>query len=116
MHGNMSLLHSLESENGSFWEKLRAVMVASRILPIRIHDLEQEDIKLFEKETGSVLRSMDFVFKTASGVNRPLQSDEDRPNDNLNKTLYRDQINKVAHAIKEIVIGIKTEILACDKG
>jgi TolB-like protein len=106
------------AENDHFGKdvKLRGGNVASRILPIRIHDLEQEDIKLFEKETGSVLRSMDFVFKTASGVNRPLQSDEDRPNDNLNKTLYRDQINKVALAIKEIVIGIKTESSHVIKG
>ena len=34
---------------------------------------------------------------------------EDHPNDNLNKTFYRDQINKVAHAIKEIILGMKTE-------
>ncbi len=60
--------------------------VASRILPIRIHDLEQEDIKLFEKETGSVLRSMDFVFKTSTGVSRPLRVNEVRPQDNINKT------------------------------
>ena len=52
---------------------------------------------------------MDFVFKTTTGVSRPLLSDEDHPNDNLNKTFYRDQINKVAHAIKEIVLGMKTE-------
>jgi hypothetical protein len=39
--------------------KLRSGNVASRILPIRIHDLEEEDIKLFEKETGSVLRALD---------------------------------------------------------
>jgi len=99
------------TENDRFGKdvKLRSGNVASRILPIRIHDLEQEDIKLFEKETGSVLRAMDFVFKTASGVSRPLLSNEDHPNDNLNKTFYRDQINKVAHAIKEIILGIKTE-------
>ena len=98
-------------ENNPFGKdvKLRSGNVASRILPIRIHNLEPEDVKLFEKETGSVLRAMDFVFSTASGVNRPLQSDEDRPNDNLNKTLYRDQINKVAHAIKEIILGMKAE-------
>jgi tetratricopeptide (TPR) repeat protein len=89
--------------------KLRSGNVASRILPIRIHDLEQEDIKLFEKETGSVLRAMDFVFKTASGVNRPLKPNEDHPQDNLDKTFYSDQINKVAHAIKEIILGMKTE-------
>jgi tetratricopeptide (TPR) repeat protein len=89
--------------------KLRSGNVASRILPIRIHDLEQEDVKLFEKEIGSILRAMDFVFKTASGVNRPLKANEDHPQDNLNKIFYSDQINKVAHAIKEIILGMKTE-------
>ncbi|HIJ14769.1 MAG: hypothetical protein A2X03_11620 [Bacteroidetes bacterium GWA2_40_15] len=89
--------------------KLRSGNVASRILPIRIHDLEQDDIKLFEKESGSVLRAMDFVFHTASGVNRPLKVNEDHPQDNLNKIFYSDQINKVAHAIKEIILGMKTE-------
>ncbi len=89
--------------------RLRSGNVASRILPIRIHDLEQEDIKLFEKETGSVLRAMDFVFKTSAGVNRPLKVNEDHPQDNLNKTFYADQINKVAHAIKEIISGMKAE-------
>lgn len=88
---------------------LRSGNVASRILPIRIHDLEQEDIKLFEKETGSVLRPMDFVFSTSSGVNRPLRANEDHPNDNLNKTFYRDQVNKVARAIKEIIHGMRAE-------
>ena len=88
--------------------KLRSGNVASRILPIRIHDLEPEDVKLFEKETGTVLRAMDFVFKTASGVNRPLLPDDNK-NDNLNKTLYRDQINKVAGAIKEIILSLTKE-------
>ena len=87
--------------------KLKNGNVASRILPVRIHDLEQEDIKLFEKETGSVLRAVDFVFKTATGVSRPLLPGEDHPNDNLNKTFYRDQINKAAIAIKEILGGLK---------
>jgi hypothetical protein len=51
--------------------KLRGGNYASRILPIRIHDLEPEDIELFQQETGSVLRAMDFVFKTAQGVTAP---------------------------------------------
>jgi hypothetical protein len=64
------------SDNDQFGRdiKLRSGNVAGRILPIRIHDHEQEDIKLFEKETGEILRAMDFVFKTASGVNRPLKA------------------------------------------
>jgi TolB-like protein/Tfp pilus assembly protein PilF len=89
--------------------RLRSSNYTSRILPVRIHDLEQEDIKLFEKETGSVLRAMDFVFKTATGVSRPLKTNEDHPQDNLNKTFYSDQINKVGHAIKEIIQGMKSE-------
>ena len=87
-------------ENDSFGKdiKLRSGNVASRILPVRIHDLEEEDTRLFEKETGSVLRAIDFVFTTSSGVNRPL-TPSDNPDKNLNKTLYRDQVNKVAGAI-----------------
>ena len=112
MHGNMSFLHLIKiAEEDRFGKdiRLRSGNYASRILPIRIHDLEPEDIKLFEKETGSVLRAMDFVFKTATGVSRPLKANEDHPQDNLNKTFYSDQINKVAHAIKEIIQGMKSE-------
>ena len=99
------------SENDRFGKdvKLRNGNVASRILPIRIHDLEPEDVKLFERETGSVLRALDFVFKTSTGVSRSLKVNEDHPNDNLNKTFYSDQINKIALAVKEIILGLKTE-------
>ncbi len=82
--------------------KLRNGNYAGRILPIQIHDLEQEDIKLFEKETGSVLRAIELIFKTSSGVNRPLRANEDHPSDNLNKTYFLDQVNKTANAITEI--------------
>jgi adenylate cyclase len=80
--------------------------VASRILPVKIHDLEQEDKSLFENELGGVLRSIEFIYK-AAGVNRPLRANEDHPQDNLNKTYYRDQVNKIANAIKEIIGGLK---------
>ena len=76
--------------------------VASRVLPVRIHDLEIADINLCESLLGGVLRGVDFVYKSP-GVNRPLRTNEDRPQDNLNKTYYRDQVNKVANAIKEII-------------
>jgi TolB-like protein len=81
---------------------------ASRILPIRIHELDTDDILLLENEMGGTLRSIDFVFK-ASGVNRPLRANEDHPQDNLNKTYYRDQINKVANAVEEIIDALKSE-------
>ncbi|MCX6254466.1 MAG: tetratricopeptide repeat protein [Bacteroidia bacterium] len=80
--------------------------VASRILPVKIHDLDPEDKNLLENELGGVLRSIDFIYKSA-GVNRPLRANEDHPQDNLNKTYYRDQINKVANAVKEIITAIK---------
>jgi TolB-like protein/Tfp pilus assembly protein PilF len=89
--------------------KLRNGNVASRILPVRIHDLDPVDIMLFEKEIGSVIRGIDFVFRTSSGVNRPLRSNEDHPNDNLNRTYYPDQINKVANAINELIRSHKSE-------
>ena len=79
--------------------------VASRVLPVRIHDLDDADIKLCESVTGSVLRGVEFIYKSAV-VNRPLRSREDNPHDNLNHTIYRDQINKVALSVKGIIEGI----------
>jgi len=78
--------------------------VASRVLPVRIHDLDPVDIKECESVLGGVLRVVEFIYRSA-GVNRPLRSAEEKPHDNLNKTIYRDQINKVANAIKEIISG-----------
>ncbi|MBN1181117.1 MAG: tetratricopeptide repeat protein [Bacteroidales bacterium] len=81
--------------------------VTSRVLPVRIYDLDTSDIKLCESVLGGVLRSVDFIYKSA-GVNRPLMSKEENPQDNLNHTNYRDQINKVGNAIKEIIASIET--------
>jgi adenylate cyclase len=80
--------------------------VASRILPVKIHELDREDKALIENELGSTFRCVEFIYKSP-GVNRPLRANEDHPKDNLNKTYYRDQINKMANAIKEIIYGIK---------
>ncbi len=89
--------------------------VARRVLPVRIYDLDSTDIKLCESVLGGVLRSVDFIYKSA-GVNRPLRANEDHPQDNLNKTYNRDQINKIANSIKEIITALgqneqKPEIL-----
>ncbi len=55
---------------------------------------------------GGRLRGVEFVYKE-TGVNRPLNpNDEEKIN--LNKTRYRNQINKVALAIKDIIQSIKT--------
>ena len=76
--------------------------VSSRVLPVQIYELDQNDTELFESVVGGVIRGIEFIYKSA-GVNRPLRAKEDHPQDNLNKTYYRDQINKVANAVKEII-------------
>ena len=44
--------------------------VASRILPIKIHDLDAEDKTLLENELGGGLGAIEFIYKE-HGVNRP---------------------------------------------
>ncbi len=85
--------------------KLSNGNVASRILPIKIHGLDAGDQKALETEIGSALRAVEFIYKEP-GVNRPLSPDDD-PSENLNKTKYRNQVNKVANAVKEIIEGLK---------
>jgi tetratricopeptide (TPR) repeat protein len=81
--------------------------VASRVLPVRIHDLDNADIKLCESVLGGILRGIEFIYKE-SGIDKPLAPEDDEKK-NLNNTKYRIQIIKVAHAIKEIILGMKTE-------
>jgi adenylate cyclase len=78
--------------------------VASRILPIKIHDIDEEDKTLLENELGGMLRSIEFIYKEP-GVNRPLKVD-DKGEKNLRSTIYNNQINKVANAVKEIIRGL----------
>ena len=88
--------------------KLATGNVASRILPIKIHDLDVEDKAILENEIGGVLRAIEFIFKS-SGVNRPLTSKDDEVR-SQGKILYRDQVNKVANAIKEIIYALKNPV------
>ena len=87
--------------------------VASRILPVRIHDLDNQDIKLCESILGGVIRGVDFVYKEP-GVNRPLIPEDDEEK-NLNRTRYKNQINKTANAIREIISGLLSEPDSTDK-
>jgi hypothetical protein len=79
--------------------------VASRILPVKIHDLDPEDKRLLEKELGGNLRAVEFIYKE-TGVNRPLKP-SDNKYENINKTDYRNQVNKVTNAVKEIIGSLK---------
>jgi TolB-like protein len=81
--------------------------VSNRVLPVRIHDLNNADIKLCESVLGGILRGVEFIYKEP-GVNKPLTYEDDEKK-NLNNTKYRIQINKVANAIDEIISGLKTE-------
>jgi len=87
--------------------------VASRVLPIQIHDLKSEDKVLVENELGGFIRAIEFIYKE-SGVNRPL-APKDPEDKNINKTNYRNQINKVANAIDEIISGLKAELTLTEK-
>lgn len=85
--------------------KLSNGNVASRILPVKIHELDAEDKSTIENEIGGVLRAIEFIYKE-SGVNRPLLSN-DSLDKNLSKIIYRNQVNKVANAVKEIISALK---------
>jgi hypothetical protein len=49
--------------------------VASRVLPIRIHELDSKDLLLCESALGTYLRGVEFIYKEP-GVNRPLKADD----------------------------------------
>jgi hypothetical protein len=44
--------------------RLTSGNVTSRILPVKIHELDEEDKILLENELGGVLRSIDFIYKS----------------------------------------------------
>lgn len=94
------------SSNDQFGLKIKLSNgnVACRILPVRIHELDPEDRATIENEIGP-LRSVDFIFR-APGVNRPL-SPTDRREDSSSHIIYKDQINKAANAIKDMVHAMK---------
>ncbi|MFM9837983.1 MAG: hypothetical protein ACKVOQ_06945, partial [Cyclobacteriaceae bacterium] len=78
---------------------------ASRIMPIRIHELDAHDKKIIEAELGP-LRAIDFTYHSA-GVNRPLRAKDDESIKSSSQNSYRDQVNKTANAIKEIINGLQ---------
>jgi TolB-like protein len=86
--------------------KLADGNVANRVLPVRIHDLDKDDIKQCESVLGGKLRGVEFTYKSP-GVNRPLRAKEENPQDNLTHSNYRDQINKVANATREIIKSLR---------
>lgn len=92
--------------------KLSNGNVASRILPIKIHDLDADDKATIENEIGGMLRAIEFIYKEP-GVNRPL-TPNDSKKDNLSKTDYRNQLNKVANSVKDLIYSIRQSSSATD--
>ena len=84
--------------------KLQGGNVALRVLPVQIHELKAEDKSLVEEVLGGFLRPVEFVY-SEPGVNRPL-TPGDSEEKNLHKISYRNQINKAANAIDEIISGL----------
>lgn len=72
------------------------------------HNLDAEIRATIENEIGTTLRAVEIIFRSHR-VNRPLSASEKRE-ENLSKTLYCDQVNKVANANKEIIIAIKSSV------
>jgi TolB-like protein/tetratricopeptide (TPR) repeat protein len=81
--------------------------VASRVLPVQIHDLDKKDLKEYELILNGVPRGIEFIYKEP-GVNRPLMVSDVR-NENLNRTDYRNQINKVTLAVKDTIYAISND-------
>lgn len=96
--GSDRFSRTIKLPNGNF---------ASRLLPVKIHDIDVSDVKLLESELAGTLRSIDFIYRDA-GVNRPLRPVDDELTLSQGSVLYRNQINKLAYAVKELIQGIKT--------
>ncbi|MBN2666757.1 MAG: tetratricopeptide repeat protein [Bacteroidales bacterium] len=81
--------------------------VALRVLPVQIHELKADDKSLVESVLGGFLRPVEFVY-AEPGVNRPL-SPGDSEEKNMYRISYRNQVNKVANAIDEVISGLIRE-------
>jgi TolB-like protein len=93
-----------KNDNYGRYVRLADGNVACRILPVKIHEIDDEDTELLERHLEGSLRAIEFIYREP-GVNRPLKISDSRT-DNLNRTDYRNQINKMAIAIKEILSAI----------
>ena len=88
--------------------RLRNGNVASRILPVIIHDLDADDRNTIENEIHGALRGVEFMYQEP-GVCRALLPGDDRKL-NQNKSDYRNQINKITLAIKELQNAITSPL------
>jgi eukaryotic-like serine/threonine-protein kinase len=105
-HEFLAFLKTAAADTFGLKVKLPNGNTASRVLPIRIHELDSRDRQMIEAELQGVLRAIDFTFQ-AAGVNRPLRPKDDDSIKIAGQNSYRDQINKTANAISDIIEGLQ---------
>jgi hypothetical protein len=105
-HEFLPFLQQASADRLGLHLRLPSGNVGSRILPLRIHNLDATDVQLLEGTLGGQLRTIDFVYQEL-GVNRPLRPKDDELPRLTGGLLYRNQINKVANAIKELMAAAK---------
>ena len=104
-HEFLAFIEKASQDQYGLKVKLPNGNVASRVLPVVIHNLDEEDLALCESALGGVLRGVEFIYKEP-GINKPLAPDDDGKV-NLNKTKYRNQVNKAGNAIREVIYALK---------
>jgi tetratricopeptide (TPR) repeat protein len=105
-HEFRAFVEQASSDQFGLKVKLPGGNVALRLLPVQIHELKADDRSLVENVLGGFLRPIEFIY-SEPGVNRPL-TPRDSEEKNLHKISYRNQINKAANAIDEIISGLTT--------
>ena len=105
-HEFLAYIRSAAADSLGLKVRLPNGNLASRVLPVRIHELETSDKQMIETELQGPLRAIDFTFHSA-GVNRPLRPKDDESAKGAGQTSYRDQINKTANAISDIIRGMQ---------
>lgn len=116
-HEFKSFVEQASNDHFGLKIKLTSGNIAGRVLPVQIHDLSSEDKLTVEKELHGHLRAIEFIYREP-GVDRPLAT-KDSEERNLNKTCYRNQINKVALAAWEIISSMQQKDIQqvnADKG
>ena len=101
-HEFLPFLEQAQADRLGLTQTLLSRNVSSRVLPVRIHNLDPADEQLLEKTLNSPLRSIDFVYDDA-GVNRPLRAKDDDLFPSASGPRYRNKLSLVANAVKDLL-------------
>jgi hypothetical protein len=87
--------------------KLPGGNFANRVLPVLIHEPDNEGLKLCDSVMSGMLRGNESVFKEPGETSSLKPDDKDYNRPNLNKTNYRNLVNKTVLEITDIIRSIK---------